>query len=137
MGFYDRFSSNQIKVLLYDDFRDDSKKMVCDAFSFIGVDSDFVSDMSAKPNVSGIPKSEFAQKLMHLLFVRRNPLKKLARILLSENVRWRFTTMMRNKNLRRVPLSARLRRDLTMKYYRVELEKLENLLNRDLSAWKV
>lgn len=136
MRFYDRFSSNQIKVLLYDDFRDNPVGVVRDVFSFIQVDPDFVPDMSAKPNVSGIPKSSLAQKLMYLLFIKRNPIKKIARLTLPESVRWRFTTTVRNRNLRRVPLPPKLRRDLTNRYYKSEIEKLEVLLNRNLRAWK-
>jgi len=135
LSYYDRFPADHIRVVLYDDFRSSPQSVLQSLFAFLGVDEGFVPDMSVRPNVSGVPRSGFVQSVIFRLFMKPNPVRALFRWLLPENTRFRFTTTVRNRNLRRVPLSADLRGKLTRRYYLDDIAGLETLLDRDLSEW--
>lgn len=133
--FHRVFQPGQILVLIYDDFRRDPQQVLRSVYAFLGVDQDFVPDVSVEANVSGIPRSRLVQAVIYALFVKRNPVKTLARRLVSEELRWRFTTTVRNQNLKRSQLAPQLRHELTQEYFLDEIRNLELVLDRDLGAW--
>lgn len=135
MRYFSLFSDSQVKVILYDDFKENALKTIKGVFDFVGVESNFSPDVSVKPNVSGFPKSMFFHKLIHNTFMKDNPIKWISRLFIPEELRWRFTTMIRNKNLVKKPLSNNLKRRLTKRFYYEEIMRLQDLLDRDLSAW--
>ena len=59
--YYDQFDVNQIKVVLYEDLIQNSLDTLRDIFSFLGVDKNFVPDMSIQQSKSGVPDN----KLLH------------------------------------------------------------------------
>ncbi len=133
--YYSVFPTDQIKVFLHDDFVKDPNAVIAEIFRYLGVETAFKPDMSAKPNVSGVPRSELVHRLLFQLFQRPNPLRAVSRKLFPEEMRWRVTAALRNKNLRRVPLDPDLRKELTERYYHDGIISLGELLERDLSVW--
>lgn len=138
MGFYarqlrpyfDSFSRDQIRVYLYDDFVARPLDVVQDMFAFLGVERDFVPDMSERYNVSTVPKSW----RLYRLLTSGNPLRLAGRTLLPRSLRDLIKTTIRQRNRREPGLSAGLRRDLT-ELFRDDIRELETLLGIDLSAW--
>lgn len=132
--FYEHFDRDQIRVYLYDDFAENPVRLVQDIFDFLGVDSQFTPDMRYRVNVSGVQKSKSTEFLIDNLFSRPNPVRAAARRLLSEDVRWKFTTRVRNRNLVKQTIPPDVRVELTEKF-RDDILNLQDLLHRDMSPW--
>ena len=141
MGFYseqlDRyektFPENQLCVLLYDDLRSDPEGTCRRIFSFLGVDEDFVPDMSGEYNRSGVPKNRF----MHRLLNPSAPMKRRLWNVTPRFARERLLdaqTRMVNRNLQRQTMPEP-ERDRLRDVFREEVGRLETRLGRDLSHW--
>jgi len=132
--YFDTFDRNQIKVYLHQDLNSNPAEVLRDAFQFLDVDDEFVPDMSIRPNVSGVPKSRALQWFLHVILIKPNPIKTLARLFISEQVRWRVTTEIRNRNLVKTQFPSSMRQQL-IEIYRKDILKLQELIQRDLSTW--
>jgi hypothetical protein len=141
MGFYSQqldryektFSENQLCVLLYDDLRSDPEGTCRQIFSFLGVDEDFVPDMSGEYNRSGVPKNRF----MHRLLNPPAPMKRRLWNVTPRLARERLLdaqTKIVNRNLQRQTMPEP-ERDRLRGVFREEVGRLEARLDRDLSHW--
>jgi len=141
MGFYSQqldryektFSENQLCVLLYDDLRSDPEGTCRQIFSFLGVDEDFVPDMSGEYNRSGVPKN----RVMHRLLNPSAPMKRRLWNVTPRFARERLLdaqTKIVNRNLQRQTMPEP-ERDRLRGVFREEVGRLEARLDRDLSHW--
>ncbi len=128
--YYDIFDRQQIKVYLYEDLRNNSIELIQNIYSFVGVDDTFVPDLSKK-NVSGTPKS----RLVHDLFTKDNPLKSLLKPLFPKQLRRNIADTAISQNLGSKPRLAPETRDRLRQLYREDILQLQDLIERDLSAW--
>ncbi len=132
--FYDNFNREQVRIYLYDEFNTNPLCIIQDIYRFLEVNDDFIPDMSVRANMSGVQKSKITEGLITAVFDRPNLLRFIFRKLLSEEKRWRFTTSVRNRNLKQKTLSLNLRCELTQ-LFREDILRLQDLLDRDLSHW--
>lgn len=132
--YYDCFESNQIRIYLYDEFKTNPLKTLQDIFHFLEIDSSFTPNLRINVNVSGVQKSKLVYQLIHTIFNKPNPVKFIARQLIPETIRWRFTTNIRNKNLKQRTINPEIRKELT-ELFREDILKLQDLINKDLSHW--
>jgi Sulfotransferase domain len=132
--YYDRFNPSQIKIYLYEDLVSDNEKLVRDMFQFVGVDETFVPDTSQRHKVSGIPKN----RVLHNLVMTQNPIRSIAasilKPILSDRTRDRIRSQINQKNAERPTLPPKLRQE-AIDIYRDDILHLQELLDRDLSAW--
>lgn len=129
-NYYDMFNHNQIRVYLYEDLDQDSTAVIQDVYSFLNVDDTFVPDLT-RMNVSGKPKIQVLQTLLGT----GNPVRSVLKNILPETFRKGVAQQIRSWNLERkhsMPLDDR--RQL-VSAYRDDILKLQDLLQRDLSAW--
>jgi hypothetical protein len=124
--YYDLFNQDQIKVYLYEDFKNDPNGLLKNIFDFLNVDQDFSPDTSIRYNASGIPKS----KLLHSLISQKSLMKTALKPLFPKSLRQKI----RMKNLAKPELKPELRSQL-QKTYRKDILKLQNLIKRDLGHW--
>ena len=134
-AYLDNFSL--VKVILFDELVQGTENVLADIYNFIGVDASHVTDTGKVYNASGMPKCRWLQ---HLLF-KPTPFKMklreiIVRHIIPEEKFVRFIETARQKNLRKVPISDETRYSL-FNYYQSDIEKLETLLDRDLTSWKV
>ena len=141
MGFYseqlDRyektFPADQLCVLLYDDLRSDPEGTCRRIFSFLGVDPDFLPDISGEFNRSGVPKN----RLMHRLLNPSAPMKRRLWNVTPRFARERLLdaqTRMVNRNLQRQTIPER-ERDRLREVFKDEVGRLQKRFDRDLSHW--
>ena len=132
--YFDLFDREQIKVYLYDDFITDPVSLLKDIHRFLGVDDNFVPDLSHKHNVSGIPRSH----LLDQFLIRDTRLRRvLTPLLPSKTLREQLTNKLMKLNLRpKPPLEAEVRERFRQEY-REDILKLQDLIQRDLSKWLV
>lgn len=127
--YFDIFPKDQIKICIFEEFKQDPAQVVVDMFDFLGVDTNFVPDTSIRHNPARVPKS----RLLNRLFFHPT-LILTAKSVLPESVQG-LVKRVRKQNLRTPPtFPADLRAEL-LKLYREDILKLEELLDRDLSLW--
>jgi hypothetical protein len=127
--FMDNFS--RVKVLLYDDLRDDPFRLLENVFTFLNVDQAFKPDITIKYSQSGKPANPLVGR-----FLRRSTrASAMIRNTISRLLPRSVQEFLASKLLRKVESSPE---DLAFlkNYFRPDIEKLERLLQADLSQWK-
>jgi len=128
-SFLDNFSN--VKIILQEDLKNNTDKILQETFSFLGVDDTFKTDISIQHNESGIPNNFLSKFLLSRtnLFstVIREVMKKIIPRFLLEKVA--------SKSLKKVSILAE---DVAYlkPFFLKDICELEQLINRDLSAWK-
>ena len=120
------FPADQMKILIFDDFKQDPYRLLSEVFAFLEVDETFKPDISIRYNTSGAWRSGAFEWIMKRLQpVRRIAEKKLPPALVSKVGR----TVMKSQT------SSRGTRQMFINYYREDILQLQDLLHRDLSSW--
>jgi Sulfotransferase family len=128
--YFEQFGREQIKIYLYEDLSRDHLATVQDTFQFLGIDATFAPDMSIRQNVTGIPKNRF----LHSFLNQKHPVKRLFKSFFPDNFRKRMILQLKNQNLDKPRLSPEARKKL-LTVFREDTLKLQDLIQRDLSAW--
>jgi hypothetical protein len=127
--FYNLFPRERIRVYLFDDLKNSPNEMLKDLFQFLEVDEYFKVDLSQKHNSSGVIKNP----VLRHLWTKSNSLRDFVRPLLSEKIRHTaFEWVVRD--MTKLPLKKEMRREL-IEVYRDDINKLQGLIQRDLSGW--
>ncbi|MEO0769324.1 MAG: sulfotransferase domain-containing protein, partial [Cyanobacteria bacterium J06649_4] len=129
------FPSENIRIYLFEDFKQNSEKIVKDIFQFLGVDENINIDTQKRYNASGTSKFQFIDTLL----LSGNPLKTLLRSTLPPALKNKLSAIQnsaRDLNSKPSPkLSTQTRQQLTDRYFQADIQRLETLINRDLSCW--
>lgn len=130
------FPKEQIMFILMDDIKSDMRKVYLDTLNFLEVEDDgridfpkinenkrykstFIGNLSNNPPVFLMKISKFIKKILGLQKVH-------------------FMKKIHEKNketVQREPLSIEFKKEL-MEEFKEDIERLEKLINRDLSSWK-
>jgi Sulfotransferase family len=125
--YFEAFEPDRIRIYLYEELRADTHGLVSDLLSFLEVDPSVALDMSGRHNVSAVPRSRGVQRLLSA----PAPVRQAVRPLVPTRLRSRV----RRGNLHRPQMPAVARARLR-EIYRQDVERLEALIGRDLSAWR-
>ncbi|HAG84046.1 MAG TPA: sulfotransferase [Cyanobacteria bacterium UBA12227] len=135
--FYEKFDREQIKVYLYEDLCKNPSGFMQEMYGFIGVDDEFEPDVARKAQVAEVPKVNFINTLLR----KQNPLRTAVASGLRDIVPLETRQAIRSKLLamnsqdkKAAPLSREDRQQL-IEVYREDILKLQDLIQRDLSAW--
>tara|TARA_X000000368_G_C23013678_1_gene704684 strand:- start:717 stop:1625 length:909 start_codon:yes stop_codon:yes gene_type:complete len=130
-AYLDNFKN--VRVIFYEDFTENTAKVVEDTLSFLGVTDIVDLDTDSKYNVGGKRwKSSFLKRF----FMQDNPIKKPLRILLPKKLRIYFRSFVESVFKKKVlPISKGTRKAL-IKFFIKDINKLEELLNVNLNHWK-
>lgn len=137
--FIHTFGSQNIKVLLYDDLCNDPVRMMQDIYQFLGVNDTFEPDVSTRSQVAQIPKSQSINKLLKT----QNPIRKnialALKLFLPDAVRQRLRSTLISFNSHGKEATTLSVEDRTVlaQLYREDVQKLQDLIQRDLSAWLI
>jgi len=137
--YYELFPKEQIHVILYDDFRANPQAVIRDIYQFIGVDSSYSPNMNTEFNVSGFVANKKLDKIIGQNSMVKSWITKVSpafsRYMSGNKVIKSWVNQMRNKNLKRPPLSKTLKVQIN-EIYRSEIDKLQSLISKDLSHWQ-
>jgi len=128
--YFDLFDREQIKVYIYEDWRGDNHFVLKDIFQFLGVDEDFIPDLSKRLNVGGVPKNE----AFNVFLRRSNRIKDFIKPIIPRPIRKSIQNKFINLNMKRVELSPDIRRKL-IHVYKDDILKVQDLIRYDLSHW--
>jgi hypothetical protein len=131
---YSIFPKKQIKVILLDDFIADTKKVYLEVLSFLGLEDDARSSFP-KINEHKAFKVYWLQYILRCQppIIRRlvnkfRPVRSFKDLIMNSLINWN------NVKTQRPPLSASFRQELA-DYFRDDVKKLSQLLDRDLMHW--
>lgn len=124
------YKANFSKVFVgfYDDFCKAPEVFLSEVTGFLGADASYRYDISARYNETAVPKSIFFHYVVYAkkkLFGNRRMFPELIMSLLA-----RFS-----RGKQRHGMAPTTALDL-LEFYKSDIEKLESLLNEDLSRWK-
>ncbi|MCC6454639.1 MAG: sulfotransferase [Caldilineaceae bacterium] len=127
--YFDVFPKEQIKICLFEEFKEDPARVVQDLFKFLGVDTNHVLDTSIRHNPGAIPKNRLLNRLFY-----HPALISMAKSVLPESMQG-LAKRVTQQNLKSPPeFPPDLRAEL-LQLYRADILNLQDLLNRDLSIW--
>ena len=129
--YYEHFRPEQLRVYLYEEFAADPVRVTQDALEFVGVGGDFVPDVSLRFNPGGVPRSERLHRVVGGDGRLRQAMMRWLPPALGRDVLVRVI----NRNLVKPELPEDMRRELAASFV-PDIERVEKLLQRDLSAWK-
>lgn len=129
-AYFDNFS--QVKVIVIEDFKTNSKKIFDELLTFLGLDTNYDINFSETPNKTGIPKN----KLLHKALVLSNFIKRLS-LLVPVNMRRKL----HQKVVKRIIGYDELKyngeeSNELYNFFKEDIYQLSKLLERDLySLW--
>jgi len=129
--YYALFPAEQVRVYLYEDLENDAHRLVADLFSFIGVDKDFPVDTSIKYNTGGIPVHPWFGRIIST----NNGIRTLIKQLFKPQTRQQLKKLYMRLFIRSAPLMPGSAYELLRDAYHDDIAHLQDLLQRDLSAW--
>jgi hypothetical protein len=127
--FLDTFTN--VKVVLQEDLKSDTKSVMKEVYSFLNVDVDFETDTSVEHNPSGTPKNFVAKFILN----RNNKIATNTRELLKSIVPRSILEKVASRSLQKKSINQS-DQELLKQYFKTDITSLEKLLNRDLSKWR-
>lgn len=129
--YYKLFDRSQIKVFLYEDLNHNSTKMLEEICQFLNIDKTLMPKMTTRLNKSGIPQN----KLLDRLLKKSNPIKSTLRFFVpSQKLRFHIHMSLHNRNLVKPKVSS-IAKNKMLQEYRSDILQLQDLIEKDLSAW--
>lgn len=130
--YYDSFPKENIKVFIYEEFKDNPLKTYSEICSFIDVDTSFIPETGIKHNTGKIPKNAYLHKVYFIIVFFKNILT----FLISDNY---LSTLKRCYNRLFFYEKPKLSDADILKYKRIfekDIKMLEQLIDIDLSIYK-
>lgn len=124
------FDLRLIQVFLYEDLQKHPNEVMNRIFDFLNVTRSVKINTSEKYNMSGHPRSAS----LHRFLTESGTLRKVVRWALPEVITSPARRFLLRANLRKPPLAPEVCRDL-VEYFRPDIERLQQLIDRDLSHW--
>lgn len=133
--YYDSVESflrnfSQVKVILFEDLKNFYDKTVKETFSFLGVDEN-IAIRRHHNNKSGISKNKLLNKFLNESMFIKDIIKKVMGI----NNAMAIKDFFQNINIRKIEIDND-QKDGLRKNHLDDINKLEKLINKDLSNWK-
>jgi len=129
--YFGLFERKNLLIILFEDFVSNPQWVLKKIFNFLGVNDDFSPNLKNKYNISGIPKI----KILHRsLFNIKNTfyfLKPYVPVFIKNRIKDIEKSML-NKPI----MDINTRKKLT-NIFEKDISELEELLDRDLSIWRV
>lgn len=130
--WYAHFDKQQVMIVLFDDLVRDALGTFADICRFLEIDDTFVPDLAVR-NKGGAMKNQRLGRFYERL--KKHPLRQAINPLVPEGLRQKMIDT-RNSNFEEPPpMPPDLARRL-YDYYREDVERLETLIERNLSSWK-
>ncbi|MCF8565915.1 sulfotransferase [Alicyclobacillus tolerans] len=124
------FDKRQMKFILFEDFTARTQDVLKDVLTFLEVDPDVPIDTSLQHNESGVPKNRW----LYDFISKPHGIKELVKPLIPQPVRERIGIRAKSMTLRKESMPDSLRQELKQ-YFRPDIQKLEDLIERDMSVW--
>jgi hypothetical protein len=141
--YFELFPKENIKVIIFEEFIKNSEQSVKDLYNFLSVDKSFMPPsinkaMHQTKKVKSKKVGLFLSAIPKIsTFMRKHNLDFLINTLRKAGIE-KGVSEIENKNrvsMEKIPMKEETKKELYKKFL-PEIEKLENLLGKDLSIWK-
>ncbi|MBP0021276.1 MAG: sulfotransferase [Cyanobacteria bacterium SBLK] len=135
--FFDNFGRDRVKICLYDDLSQNSETFMQDIYRFLEVDDRFNADTSQRAQTAAVPKNILVNRLIRTKNPVRSAIAPVLKLVFSQEMRDNIRkTLIRfnSQEKEAIPLTPE-EKQMLQDYYREDILKLQDLLQRDLSAW--
>jgi len=136
--FYDEFPRQNIKVVLFEDIKERPEEVLEGVYSFLGVDPYFIPTvLKRRVNRAKEVRFKFLARVINLgvKFLRKLGLGYLARRIISSTALSNLYTRINKKDFSYPPMRESTRAKLKV-LFSEDIERLEELIDRDLGSWK-
>ena len=121
-----------VHIIFYEDFRDDTEVEIKNIFKFLGLSLSVNIDFVSRHNVGG--KRWKNEKMKHV-FMKNNPLKSALKKAIPKSLRKGVRDKLISASTDKVaPMKENTRVKLN-EFFKEDVKKLSDLLNRDLTHW--
>ena len=125
-------SFKNVHIIFYEDFRDKIESEMNKTYNFLGISNNIEIDFITKHNVGG--KRWKDEKMKHM-FMKDNPIKSILKSVLPKKIRKGMRNKLVKASTNKVePMKEETRKGLN-DYFRQDVKKLSELLNKDLHHW--
>ena len=125
-------SFKNVHIIFYEDFRDKIESEMNKTYNFLGISNNIEIDFITKHNVGG--KRWKDEKMKHV-FMKDNPIKSILKSVLPKKIRKGMRNKLVKASTNKVePMKEETRKGLN-DYFRQDVKKLSELLNKDLHHW--
>lgn len=125
--YFQLFDNKQIKIVLYEDLKNDASKLMQELFDFLEIDQNVVIDTShCYMKSNPIPKNYFIEKIILKINKKMQKIDKLSSI--------RGKIIQLNKIDETLPV--RYKNEI-FRIYQEDILKLQKIIHRDLSSWLI
>ena len=125
-------SFKNVHIIFYEDFRDKIESEMNKTYNFLGISNNIEIDFITKHNVGG--KRWKDEKMKHV-FMKDNPIKSILKSVLPKKIRKGMRNKLVKASTNKVePMKLETRKGLN-DYFRQDVKKLSELLNKDLQHW--
>ena len=125
-------SFKNIHIIFYEDFRDNIESEMNKIYNFLGISNNIKIDVITKHNVGG--KKWKNEKMKHV-FMKDNPMKSILKSVLPENFRKGMRNKLINASTNKILSMKEETREYLNDYFKQDVKKLSELLNKDLNHW--
>ncbi len=130
--YIDLFYRNNLKINIFEDFISEQPGFFKEVLNYLDVDTNYMPDFNINYNPTGIPKNKFFNTILE-----GNKYTKKLRYILPLRLKVpidRIMMRLKKRNLVKPQMPESTRERLVC-FYRDEILKLQDLIERDLSAW--
>ena len=125
-------SFKNVHIIFYEDFRDNIESDMNKIYNFLEISNNIKIDFITKHNVGG--KMWKHEKMKHV-FMKDIPIKSILKSVLPKKLRKGIRSHLVNVSTNKVvPIKEETRKYLN-NYFKQDVEKLSELLNKDLQHW--
>ncbi len=134
---YKFFSSHQVKVVIFEEFKEEPLDVLRDVYRFIGVSDDFVPDLEIRNQTMGGFRSAMLTKIVH-----GRPSSSLVRKMGRSVIPFAARQYIRrginkiNHVERSKPVFSQCVKEIMMHFYEESIVELEVLLERRIALWR-
>ncbi len=132
LRYLEYFSEDQLRIYLFREFTGNTREVMRDVYQFLGVNPEKGPSEYVKRGVSGVPKFSALEYVLS----GRNPISQVAKKYAPESLK-NAAIKLRNMNKSKAgsDMSEEVRERI-VEELRPNINKLEDLIERDLSEWK-
>jgi len=128
--YLETFGPNKVKILIFEEFIKNPKKIVKEVLDFLGLEGDPTDAIETTHNVYGVPRGKMGKFLLGSLTVKKLSLK-----LVPQSLRWKMRDKIALKKEEKPKLQDEDRLILES-FFQDNVLKLKEMLGRDL-PWNI
>jgi hypothetical protein len=125
-------SFKNVHIIFYEDFRDNIELEMSKVYNFLAISKNVEIDLAARHNVGG---KRWKNETMKRVFTKDSAIKSILKSIFPKSIKKGMRNQLVNASTNKVvPIKEETRKMLN-EYFKQDIKKLSELLNKDLRYW--